>query len=162
VFLIMFKTGHALPLVVTRILRPRMSRGGSAERPREVCSSWPRTRQIRDLDSAVNRAPAQTFRVRELSVSAFSPRQQLCPRTLRVQAQAAASSGREQAAAEDAECPQSVRGRGFSTSAHWLRSRSVRKHGLAKNCPPRYVAVSMLPPVNFRVHVHIIPCHVVI
>ena len=72
--LIMFKTGHALPLVVTRILRPRSSRGESADCPREVCGLWPRTRQTRDLDSGGDRPRTGTFRVHELSVSAFSPR----------------------------------------------------------------------------------------
>ena len=159
VFLIMFKTAHALPLVVTRILRPRSSRGESADCPREVCGSWPRTRQIRDQDSARDRTRTGTFRVPEQSVSAFSPRPQPRPRSIHVRAQAADSIVREQAAAVDADCPQSVRSHELSTTANWSRTQSVRECGLAKNCPRRCIAVSILPPIHFPIHVRIIPSH---
>ena len=154
---IMFKTGHALPLVDTRLLRPRSSRGESADCPREVCGSWPQTRQIRDLDSAGDRPRTGTFHVHELSVSAFSPRQQSCPRTIHVHAQAMASFVREQATAMDADCPQTVRSREQSTSAGWSRPQFVREHGPAKSCPSRCIAVSVLPPIHFPIHVRIIP-----
>ena len=158
-FLIMFKTGHALPLVGTRFLRPRSSRGESADCPREVCGSWPPTRQIRDLDSGGDRPRTGTFCVHELSVSAFSPRPQSRPRTIHVRAQATALIVREQAAAMDADCPQTVRSRELSTSANWLRPQSVRERGLAKSCPRRCIAVSVLPPIHFPIHVRIIPSH---
>ena len=58
-FLIMFKTGHALPLAGARLLRPRGSRGEHAEYPREVSGLWPRARQIRDHDSAENKMRTQ-------------------------------------------------------------------------------------------------------
>ena len=156
-FLIMFKTGHALPLVDTRFLRPRSSRGESADCPREVCGSWPRTRQIRDLDSGGDRPRTGTFRVHELSVSAFSPRPQPRPRSIHVQALATPSIVRGQATAVDAECPQTVRSREQSTSAGWSRPQFVREHGPAKSCPRRCIAVSTLPPIHFLIHVRIIP-----
>jgi hypothetical protein len=159
VFLIMFKTGHALPLVVTRILRPRSSRGESADCPREVCGLWPQTRQIRDLDSGGDRPRTGTIHVHELSVSAFSPRQQSRPRTIHVRAQATASIVREQAAAVDADCPQTVRSHELSTTANWSRTQSVREHGLANSRPHRRIAVSILPPIHFPIHVRIIPSH---
>ena len=158
-FLIMFKTGHALPLVDTRFLRPRSSRGESADCPREVCGSWPRTRQIRDLDSGGDRPRTGTFRVHELFVSAFSPRPQSRPQKIHVRAQATALIVREQAAAMDADCPQTVRSRELSTTANWSRPQSVRERGLAKSCPRRRIAVSILPPIHFPVHVRIIPSH---
>lgn len=159
VFLIMFKTGHALPLVDTRFLRPRCSRGESADCPREVCGSWPRTRQIRDLDSAGDRPRTGTFPVHELSVSAFSPRKQPCPRTIHVHAQATALIVREQATAVDADCPQTVRSRELSTTANWSRPQSVHEHGLSKNCPLHCIRVFILPPIYFPIHVRIIPSH---
>jgi hypothetical protein len=159
VFLIMFKTGHALPLVDTRFLRPRSSRGESADCPREVCGSWPRTRQIRDLDSGGDRPRTATIRVPELSVSAFSPRPQSRPRTIHVRAQATALIVREQAAAMDADCPQTVRSRELSTTANWSSSQSVHEHRLAKNCPRSCIAVSIFPPIHFPVYVRIIPSH---
>ena len=159
VLVIMFKTGHALPLVGTRILRPRSSRGESADCPREVCGSWPRTRQIRDLDSSGDRPRTGTFRVHELSLSAFSPRPQPRPRSIHVHALATPSIVPGQATAVDAECPQTVRSREQSTSAGWSRLQFVREHGPAKSCPRRCITVSILPPIHFPIHVRIIPCH---
>lgn len=156
---IMFKTAHALPLVDTRILRPRSSRGESAECPREVCGLWPRTWQIRGLDSAGDRQRTGTFPVHELSVSAFSPRPQSRPQTIHVRAQATALIVREQAAAMDADCPQTVRSRELSMTENWSRTQSVREHGLAKSCSRLCMAVSVLPPIHFPVHFRIIPSH---
>ena len=161
-FLIMFKTGHALPLAGARLLRPRGSRGEHAEHPREVSGSWPRARQIRDLDSAENRARTQTVRVRELSMSAFSPRKQARPQIVRVLGNAADSTVREPAAATATNCPQTVRSRELSTSANWSRTQFVRDRGLAKNYPHRCIAVSIFPSINFPVPVRIIPAHVLI
>jgi hypothetical protein len=141
----MFKTGHALPLAGARLLRPRSSRGEHAEHPREVSGSWPQTRQIRDLYPAGNKTRTQTVRVREQSMSTFSPRKQARPRTGRVLGNAAASIVRESAAATDSNCPQPVRSRELSTSANWSRAQSVREHGPATNCPRRCIAVSILP-----------------
>ena len=156
---IMFKTGHALPLVDTRFLRPRSSRGESADCPREVCGSWPQTRQIRDLDSGGDRPRTGTFRVHELSVSAFSPRKQARPRTGRVLGNAAASTVRESAVAANSNCPQTVRSRELSTSTNWSRTHSVRERGPAKNCPHHRIAVSILPPINFPVCIQTIPAY---
>ena len=158
-FLIMFNTGHALPLAGARLLRPRINRGEHAEQPREGCGSWPRTRQIRDLDSVGNRTRTQTVRVRELSVSAFSPRKQARPRTGRILGNAAALTVRESAAATATHCPQTVRCRELSTSPNWSRAQSVREHGPATNCPRRCIAVSILPPIIFPVHIRITPAY---
>ena len=161
-FLIMFKTGHALPLAGARLLRPRGSRGEHAEHPREVGGSWPRVRQIRDHDSAKNKTRTQTVRVREQSVSAFSPREQARPRTSRVLGNAADSGVREWAAATDSNCPQTVCSRELSTSSNWSRTHSVRERGPAKNCPHHRIAVSILPPINFPVRIQTIPAHDII
>ena len=158
-FLIMFKTGHALPLAGARLLRPRGSRGGRAEYPREVSGSWPRARQIRDHDSAGNRTRAQTVRVREQSMSAFSPRKRARPRTGRVLGNAADSAVRESVAVTDSNCPQAARSRELSTSANWSRAQFVREHGSATNCPRRCIAVSILPPIIFPVHIRITPAY---
>jgi len=159
VFLIMFKTGHALPLAGARLLRPRGSRGEHAEHPREVSGTWPRARQICDLDSVANRTRTQTVRVRELSVSAFSPRKEARPRTGRVLGNAADSTVREPAAATATNCPQTVHSREPSTSANWSRAQSVRERGLAKNCPHYRIAVSIFPPINFPVRIQTIPTY---
>lgn len=158
-FLIMFKTGHALPLAGARLLRPRSSRGEHAEHSRETNGSWPRSRQIHDPDSVENRTWTQTVRVRELSVSAFSPRKQTRPRTCRVLGNSAASTVREPAAATDSNCPQPVRSREQPTSANWSRTQFVREHGLTTNCLRRCIAVSIFPPISFPVRIQTIPAH---
>ena len=158
----MFKTGQALPLRQRRTWCPRTSRGGHAAFPRSISHSWTRHRPVHELYSAGNRTWTRTFSVRVQSTTAFSPRQQSCPRTIHVRAQATASIVRDRATAADVHCPQAVRGRELSTSANWLRAQSVRDRGLAKNYPRRYIAVSILPPINFPVHVRIIPAHVLI
>ena len=158
-FLIMFNTGHALPLAGARLLRPRGNRGEHAEYPCEVSGSWPRARQIRNHDSAENKTRTQTVRVREQSVSAFSPRKQARPRIGRVLGKAAASTVREPAAATATHCPQTVRSRKLSTSANSQSARTVREHGLAKNYPHHRIAVSISPPINFRVRIQTIPAY---
>lgn len=157
--LIMFKTGHALPLAGARLLRPRSSRGEHAEYPREVSGAWPQTRQIRDLDSVENRTQTQTVRVREQSVSAFSPRKRARSQTIHVHAQATISIVRGHAAVTDLNYPQTVRSRELSTSSNWSRAQSVRERGLAENYPRRGIAVAILPPIHFPVHIQTIPAY---
>jgi hypothetical protein len=132
VFLIMFNTGQALPLRERRTWCPRMGRGGHAACPRKINRSWTWHWPVHGLDSAEDRTRTGTFRVREQSVSAFSPRQQSWPRTIHVHAQATASIVCEQATATGVNCPQTVRSRDQSTSANWSRTRFVRDRGPCK------------------------------
>jgi hypothetical protein len=162
VFLIMFKTGQALPLVFTRILRPRSSRGEGAGEPREVCRSWPRTRQIHGPDSARNRMWTQTVRVHGQSVSAFRPRPQSRPQTIRIVDYAPASTVRKPAVAADLHCPQTVRSLERSTSAHSSCPRTVREPRLAENYHRRRIVVSISPPINSPVCIQLIPAYVLI
>ena len=155
----MFKTGHALPLAGARLLRPRGSRGEHAEHPRTTSNSWPRARQIRDRDSVGERPCPRTVHVLELSMSAFSPRKQARPQTVRVLGNAADSTVRESAAATDSNCPQLVRSRGLSTSPNWSRAQSVRERGSATNCLRRCIALSIFPPISFPVRIQTIPAH---
>lgn len=160
--LIVFKTGHALPLVGTRFLRPRSSRGESAEQPREGCGSWPQAWNIRELDSAAIRTPAQPVRVPEQSMSAFSPRPQSRPRSICELDHAWASTVREPAAATGLNCPQTVRRLELCAAANSPCPRTVRKRGSAKNYPCHCIAVSILPPINFPVRIRITPAYVLV
>src|SRR5207244_314702 len=56
----MFNRGHALPLDLTRLLRPRMSRGRHAERPREISVPWPEPWHVHDR-SPVGNSPRTRF-----------------------------------------------------------------------------------------------------
>lgn len=161
-FLIIFNTGHALPLAGARLLRPRSSRGGHAEYPRKVSCAWPQTRQICDHDSVEERTCPRTVHIREQSVSAFSPRKQARSRTGRVLGSAADSTVREAAAATDSTYPQTVRNRKLSTSANSQSARTVREHGLAKSFPRRSIAVAILPPIHFPVRIQINPAYVLV
>jgi len=158
----MFNTAQALPLRERRTWCPRMSRGGHAEYPREINRSWTWHWPVHGLDSAGDRTRTETFRVREQSMFAFSPRQQSWPRTIHVHAQAMATIVREQATATDVDSPQTVRSRDQSTSANGSRTRFVRDRGPARNHLRHCIAVSILPSIKFQVHVRIIPAHVLI
>jgi len=158
----MFKTRHALPLRKRRTWCPRMSRGGHAEYPRKINRSWTWHWPVHGLDLVGDRTRTGTFPVRKQSVSGFSPRQQSWLRTIHVHAQVTASIVREKATVADVNCPQTVRSREQSTSPNWSRTRFIRDRGLAKNYRHRCIAVSILPSINFPVHVRIIPAHVLI
>ncbi len=158
----MFKPGQALPLRKRRTWCPRMSRDGRAEFPRNISYLWTWQRPVHGLDSAGNRTRTGTLRDRAQSVFAFSPRQQSRPQTIHVRAQATALIVREQAAEAGAECPQTDRRRELSTSTNSSRLQSVHERGLAKCCPHRCITVSILPPVNFPVHIQTLPLDVLI
>jgi hypothetical protein len=159
VFLIMFNTVQALPLRKRRTWCPRMSRGINTEYPRKINRSWTWHWPVHGLDSAGDRTRPGTFRVREQAASAFSPQQQSWPRTIHAHARARASIVRHQATVADENYPQTVRSREQSTSPNRPRTRFLRDRGPAKNRPHRCIAVSILPSVNFPVHVRIIPAY---
>jgi len=158
----MFKTAQALPLRKRRTWCPRMSRGGCAEFPRNISHSWTWQRPVHGPDSARNRTRTGTFHDGAQSMLAFSPRQQSWPRTIHVHAQTTALIVREQTAATDAKCPQTVRSRDLSASVNSSRLQSICKLGLAENCPRHRIIVSVSPPIQFAIRVRIIPSHVLI
>ena len=155
-FLIMFNTGQALPPRERRTWCPRMSRGGHAGFPRNIKRSWTWHWPVHGLDSAGDRTRTGTFRVREQSASAFSPRQQSWPRTIHVHAQATASIVREQATATGVDCPQKVRNREQSTFVNWSRTQFVRDRGPATIDPRPRIVVSAWVTANFPVFIQII------
>lgn len=156
---IMFKRVEALPLRWRRILRPRMSRGEGAECPRKVCGTWPQTRQIHDLNPVRNRTWTQSVRVHLLSAFTFSACPRPRPKTNPARAQAMTSIIREPVATEKADCPQTVRRRGLSTTTNSSRAQSVRELGPVISCPLHHLTVSIGPPRSFSIHIQIIPSH---
>ena len=161
-FPIMFKTGQALPLVFTRILRPRIGRGDYARQPRDIHRSGPRTRQIHELEQSPIRTHMHTIRVREQSVSSRSPRPQTRPQSGRVRERIAVSTVREQALETDTHCPRKLRSPEMSMSANASRSRILREPRLARHCPRRRIFVSMQSAARFQVRIRIIPSYVLI
>ena len=155
-FPIMFKTGQALLLPGGRFSGPRHGRETGAEQPCTVTGSWPQTRHFHEIKPVQDWTQPRVGHVREQTVSAFNPRHQSHPRTVRVCAQTTASIVHEQAAAADANCPQTIRSREQSTVVNWSRTQFVRDRGPAKSDPRRRIAVSAWASADFPVFIQII------
>ena len=158
-FPITFNKGQALPLVATRILRPRMSRGVSAEQPRNIIGSRPRQQSFRKPDVSEDRAHPRVVNVREQSAIAFCPRPQTRQRTVLEHGQASASAIREQATVSDRTQPPSVHDLGRFTSSTAPLSRTFQGSQLAMPCPRQRIRVSVSPPSAFPVHIHFISAY---
>ena len=158
-FLIMIKTGQALPLVATRILRPRMSRGVSAEQPRNINGARPRQQPIRELGLTMRRAHPRIVHVREQSAIAFCPRPQTRQGTVRGHGHASASAIHEQAAASARTRPSTVHELGRFMSSTAPLTRTVHDSRLATARPRQRIRVSVSPPTRFPVHIHFIPAY---
>ncbi len=159
VFPIMFETGQALPLVATRILRPRMSRGVSAEQPRNIIGSRPRQQPVREPDLAKHRAHPRVVHVREQSAIASCPRPRTRQGTGLEHELALASATREQAAALARSRPPAVHDLGRSTFSTTPLTGNVHGSQLAMACPRQRIRVSASPPTRFPVHIQIIPAY---
>lgn len=158
-FLITFNTGQALPLVATRILRPRMGRGMSAEQPRNINGSRLQQQPVREPDLAKHRAHPRAVHVRDQSAIASCPRPQTRQGTVLGHGQASASAIREQAVAAARPQPPSVRDLGGSTSATTPLTRTFHGSQLVMACPRQRVRVSVPPPTQFPVHIRFIPAY---
>ena len=151
VFLIMFRTGHALLLPGGRFLSPRHGCEVGAKQSRKVTGLWPQTRHSQDNKLVQDRAQPRVSHVREQSETACNPRHRSYPRTIRVLAQASASIGREEAMAAVGNRPQTIRSFKQSSPANWPRTQFVRDRGPAKTDPRRRIAVSSWAFANFPV-----------
>jgi len=160
VFLNVFKPVQALLLSSLRFLRPRSSRGGGAEQPRNVIDSWPQTRPFRERGQAQYRARTQTVRVHEQSVFVFCPRQKPRRQTVRIRELATASTINKQAFARNARYPQVVRSLELSTSSVSSLTGIVHEPRQTENCSRRSISVSVSPLISFPVHIRIIPVYV--
>ena len=155
-FPITFNIGQALPLVATRILRPRMSRGVSAEQPRDINGSRPRQQPVREPDLAKHRAHPRAVHVRYQSAIAFWSRPQTREGTILGHGQASASAIRAQASAAARTQPPSVHDLGRFTSSTAPPTRTFHGSHLAMACPRQRIRVSVSPPSAFPVHIHFI------
>ena len=156
---ITFKTGQALPLVVTRILRPRMSRGAGTEQPRNSSAQRPRQWPVREPDSATVRAQSRKSPEREQSAVAFCPRAQSWQRIVRVHEPATDQSGQDQANAMSAICPRSLRDGGMSASTSRPQPRADRESSSTRLPALHRLCVATAPPTEFPVHIHHAPTY---
>ena len=158
-FLITFNTGQALPLVATRILRPRMSRGVSTDQPRNIIDLRPRQQPVRELGSTMHRAHPRAVHVRDQSAIAFCPRPQTRHGIVLGHGHASASAIREPAAAAARSQPPSVHDLGKSTSSTAPLTRTFHGSHLAMAFPRRRIRASVPPPTQFPIHIHFIPAY---
>ena len=155
-FLIMFKTGHALLLPGGRFPCPRSGGVENAEWSRDRAGSWPQTRHSRVLDSDVNWPRPHTMRACGQSMSPFNPRQQACQRMFRDLDKSLSLSVREQAFASDANYSSPVRVRELFMSANVSHSRNVQAPLTAAQGLHRRIFVFALLSVNFPFHIQTI------
>ncbi len=155
----MIKTGQALPLVATRILRPRMSLGAPTEQPRNSSAQRPRQWPVREPDSATVGAQSRKNPKREQSAVAFCPRPQSRQRIVLSRGVTSAAAIREQAVGAASNCPRSVHDREKSASVITTVAASVHRLGATMPQPPRHIHLSVSPPTEFPVHIQFIPTY---
>lgn len=159
VFPITFNTGQALPLVATRILHPRMSRGAGTEQPRNSSAQRPRQWPVREPDSATVRSQSRKSPEREQSAVAFCPRPQSRQRIVRVHEPSTDQSGQGQAKAMSSICPCSVRDTGMSASTNRPQPRADRESSSTGLPALHRLCVATAPPTEFPVHIHHAPTY---
>jgi len=159
VFLIMFKTRHALPLPGGRFSCPRIGRGRGAKRLRNMDCSWPQTRPSHDHDPAQCRTRTQIVRVRDQSASASYPRQQSRSQTVREHGLATNSIVHDRATARVVDCPQPGQGLEPSMLTNCPRTRFIRSRIPAMNDARRDIALSAWTSENFPVQIQTIPTY---
>lgn len=155
----MIKTGQALPLVATRILRPRISRGAATEQPCNSSALRPRQWPVREPDSATVRAQSRKSPEREQSAVAFCPRPQSRQRIVRVHEPSTDQSGQGQAKAMSSFCPRSVRDAGMSASSSTPQPRADRESSSTRSPALHLLCVAIAPTTEFPVHIHHAPAY---
>ena len=119
-----------------------MSRGRHAECPRGINDPWPERRHVHDRGAVGNSPRTRFIRVRELSMSAFSPPTQARSQPGRIREHVPVSTVREQASAADTYCPQAGRTLELSTSSVFPRVQTLdeRYERVLDLLPPDRVA----------------------
>ena len=156
---ITFKTGQALPLVVTRILRPRMSREVDAQQPRIRGSQRPRQGPVRDRELAVGGAQSRRNQKRRQAADAGSPYPQSRQQIVCVRELAAGQNSRDQATVTDVIRPSSVRDAGTSATTNCPQPRADRKLSANGTLTVHRLGVSIAPPTEFLVRIQHAPAH---
>ena len=161
-FLIIFKTRHALPLPFGTFLRPRIGRAVGADRTRNIGGSWPQTRQFHEHRQSQCRTWTRIIRVLEQSTSEFCPHPRIRQQAVHIRELSTAFTGRKRELAADIKCPQSVRRLKLSMPMNLPQTGIGRAFQQATNRPRHRIAISILPPTSFPVHIQIIPNYVLI
>lgn len=96
--------------------------------------------------------------VRKQSANTASPCAKTRQQTVRIRDQATTSTGCDRESVADTNCPQTVRSLALSTTEISPLTNIGREPRLAECFPSRRIAVDILPPTNFPVHIrHVSP-----
>jgi hypothetical protein len=156
VFLIMFKTGHALLLPGGRFLSPRSGRGLDAECPRHRPACWPWPCPVRDrVQSETSPHPCHA-RGRVQSVTVSWPCPQPRPQSVPVRVPVRAEAVRDQSTSANYPCPRPVRSRAQSMTVSSPCSWTVRDRVESVKCPGHGCIASALRTI----HLHILSAYV--
>jgi len=162
VFFIVFKTGHACPLVSTRFLCPRIRRSAAGERPRDMLRRWPPIGHLCGLEQALCMTSPHPLHVREQSLSAFSPHTRTRRRTVRVCGQAEAAAVRELMWYAVENGPKTGSRRRPSTFSVAPLAETGRETRPSSKYILGRITVFMFPPANFSIPIRKLPPHVLI
>ena len=158
-FLIVFKTRHALLLPGGRILRPPCGRNQGAERARRISDSWPQTRLGHERELIQVRTQSRVVRVREQSAHADIPRQRAGLQSVQNHDSKTVSTGSGQALVLDARHPNTVRVRGLATKMNLVCLGTFPAPQFAMDCPRFRIIPDFVPAVSFPLHIQIIPSY---
>lgn len=159
VFLIMFRTRHALLLPRGRILRPPGGRNQGAEQSHRISDSWPQTRLGHERELIRVRTQSRAVRVREQSAHALNPRQRTGQQSVRNHDSKTTSAGSDQAMALDARRPNTVRVRGLATNMNLVCLGTFPARKRAMDCPRSRIIPDFVPAVSFPLHIQMIPSY---
>jgi hypothetical protein len=159
VILIMFNTGHALPLVETRILRPRMVRGADAQQPRRGDGSRPQQWPVRDLDFAAIKPQSRTLQGRAHITVSICPRPQTWQQVVRERGQAPSKPSLGQAMATNSPCPSPVREFGEPATTGRPLTKTGRGLCTAKAWLHHHIGAFFWPPTEFPIHIKLAPIY---
>jgi hypothetical protein len=151
VILILFNTGHALPLVGTRILRPRIDRGLDAEYPPEKVARRPRRQSVRGPSAAMQCARFHPIVEIGYSLVVVNPRSPQCLRTVRALATSLSWLGIGQALSQTVI--HIIHGHEPSMTVVPREARTGSVHELSHDQSWRRLSIGFGTPVRFPVHI---------
>jgi hypothetical protein len=150
VFLIIFKTGHALLLPRGRFLSPRSGRGLAAECPRHRPANWPRPCPVRDGVQSENSPHPRPDRVRVQSVTISWPCPHPRPQPVHVRVGVRAANVRTKPVSVNSPCPRPVRSRAQSMTVSSPCSCPVRDRVESGKCPGHGCIASALRTIHLQ------------
>ena len=159
VYLIMFKTRHALLLPGGRLLRPRSGRRAGADQPRNRMELWPQARHIHEHGQARYKTRTRTIRVRIQSAGAFSPGVQSRSRFGRAFGTGTILTRLNLGTCAEEPCPQTVLSVGpFEFLTPFLPGTFHEIARTSRRSSQR-IAVDAELPISFQVRVRILPTY---